>query len=73
MTVYVVTTNYFEGTNHFGVYSSLLNAQVAIHRFIQETDDILHYVDNHDYSYVIIDRNGEDYWIEIETDTIDTY
>lgn len=71
MTVYVVTTNYLFGTYHFGVYSSLLNARKAILNFIQNDGAINEYKDNHDYSYTITDYKGEEYWVEIETDTID--
>lgn len=71
MTVYVVTTNYIEGTYHFGVYSSLLNARKAILDFFQNFGPIKKFKDNHDYTYTITDYKGQDYWVEIETDTID--
>ena len=70
MTMYTVTTNYFD--NYLlGSYSTMLNARHAITNLVAQTDELIYceYVGN--YAYRVMDINGEYYWFQIFADTID--
>ena len=70
MSIYIVTTNYFN-SGVFGTYSSIKRARVAFEHFVAEDEDIVSFEDFGDYSYQFTLKNGKTFRAEIEFDVLD--
>lgn len=70
MTVWVVRSNYSQN-GYFGVYSSALRARKAILHYLKHADDITAFEETDGYCYTFTTNKGEQFAIEILSDTID--
>ena len=70
MTIYVVTTNYFN-SGVFGTYSSIKRARIAFEDFLANDEDIVAFEDVGGYSYQFTTKIGETFGAEINFDVLD--
>lgn len=71
MILWIVISNYFNNM-YFGAYSNVLNARKAIDNFVAADDNIVACEDTGNYGYQLTLANGENRWIEIVYDVLDT-
>lgn len=70
MSIYIVTTNYFNN-GVFGTYSSIKRARIALEHFLAADADIVSFEDLGDYSYQFTLKDGKTFHAEIEFDVLD--
>lgn len=70
MNIFIVTTNYFDN-GVFGTYSSVKRARMAIEHYFHEEPSIVSFKDSGDYTYEIYTRNGDMFYAEIVSDSLD--
>lgn len=70
MTIWVVHSNYSQN-GYFGVYFSVLRARKAILHYLKHADDIIAFEDIGGYCYTFTTDKGEQFAMEILSDTVD--
>ena len=70
MNIFVISSNFFD-TGVFGVYSSIKRARMAIEHYCKEEPNIANFWDTDSYTYEIITKNDEIFYIEITSDLLD--
>lgn len=70
MSIYIVTTNYFNN-GVFGTYSSVKRARIAFEHFLAEDENIVAFEDLGGYSYQFTTKSGVTFGAEIDFDVLD--
>ena len=71
MSIYIVTTNYFNN-GVFGTYSSVKRARIAFEDFLADDENIVAFEDLDGYSYQFTTKSGATFGAEIISDVLDS-